>query len=189
MKSFDDLLKEKRISRNDIQIWGGEIEEKEIKDFIRKWDLSDMPYRIVETVKDITISKDKDNIDIDPEIVERIRIFGDGGDLDLMRDSSCFRWRYIGKNPPPQDITAEDFWEKKENRDKKFFVEEKEALLWGRYSQDMKQWHDDRVAKTKLLYPINGNPERVKILYKTLSEKGVVSFVWFTGLKGGAEDE
>ena len=68
-------------------------------------------------------------------------------------------------------------------------MEEKEALLWGKYNQNMRQWHDDRVARAKLLYPVNGNPERVKICYKTLSEKGVISFVWFTELKGGVEDE
>jgi len=187
MRSFDDLLKEKRVSKNDIQILGGEIEEKELNEFIKKWDLSEMPYRIVETVKEIAITKD--DIVIDPKIVERIRIFGKVGDIDLRRDSSCFRWRYIGKNLPPQDITAEDFWEK--NPDKKFFVEEKEALLWGKYNQNMNQWHDDRVARAKLSYPVDGKPkpERVRICYKTLSEKGVVSFVWFTELKGGVEDE
>jgi len=185
MTGFDYLLKEKRISRNDIQIWGGEIEEKELEEFIKKWDLSDMSYRIIETVKEIAMTKD--NIDIDSEIVERIKIFGGDGDLDLRRDSSCFRWRYIGKNSPPQDVTAENFWDK--NPSKKFFMEEKEALLWGKYNQNMRQWHDDRVARAKLSYPVNGNPERVKICYKTLSEKGVISFVWFTELKGGAEDE
>jgi len=185
MKGFDDLLKEKRISQNDIQIRGGEIKEKELAEFIKKWNLSGMPYKIMETTEEIIVTKD--DIDITPQIVERIKIFGGDGDLDLKRDSSCFRWRYIGKNSPPPDITAENFWDK--NPSKKFFMEEKEALLWGKYNQNMKRWHDDRVARAKLSYPVNENPERVKICYKTLSEKGVISFVWFTELKGGVEDE
>ena len=185
MTGVDELLEEKRISRDDIQIWGGEIEENGLKEFISKWDFSDMPYRIIETVKEIILTTD--NIDIKPDIIERIRIFGKGGDLDLRRNSSRFIWRYIGKNPLPQSIEGEDFWNK--NPSAKFFVEEKEALLWGRYNQDIDLWHDDRVGRAKLLYPVSEKPERVKICYKTFSENGVISFVWFTGLKGGAKNE
>lgn len=187
MTKINKLLNEKRISKDEIQIWGGEIKEKELQGFIKSWNFSDMSFVIIETFKEITITKNSGNINIKPEIVERIRIFGNAGDLDLRRDSSCFRWRYIGRNRPPSNITTESFWEK--NPDKKFFLEEKEALLWGKYNQNMKLWHDDRVARAKLSYPVNGNPERVKICYKTLSEKGCVSFVWFTELKGGAENE
>lgn len=185
MTSVNELLKEKRVSRDDIQIWGGEIDESGLKEFISKWDFSDMPYRIIETVRDIVFTRE--NIDIEPELVERIRIFGSGGDLDLRRNFSHFIWRYIGGNSLPQDIEGENFWS--ENFSVKFFVEEKEALLWGKYNENIKQWKDDRVARAKLLYPTDGNPERVKICYKTFSQNGVISFVWFTGLKGGVENE
>lgn len=181
----DDLLKEKRICKNDIQIWGGEIKEEELKEFLQKWSLSGMPYRIVETVRDIKITQN-DIMDIEPEEVERIRIFGEEGDLDIRRDSSSFKWRSVGKIQPPQGIRGENFWEK--NHDKKFFMEEKEALLWGKYAQNMKLWHDSQVARAKLLYPVGGKPEKVKIKYKILSEKGAVSFVWLTEIRGNVEN-
>lgn len=42
------------------------------------------------------------------------------------------RWRYIGQVEPPADIkiNAKDFWE--ENPAKRFFLDEREALLWGK---------------------------------------------------------
>lgn len=186
MSEIDTILKEKRISKNDIQIWGGEVKENELEQFIKEWDFSNMPFVIIETYKEIAITKISDHINIAPEIIERIRIFGEGGDLDLRRDTISFKWRYIGNNKLPSNIAGENFW--KENPDSKFFLEEKESFLWGKYNQNLK-WHDNRVARAKLSYPINGNPERVKICYKIFSERGNISFVWFTGLKGGTENE
>ena len=109
-------------------------------------------------------------------MIERIRIFGNAGDIDLRRNGNRFIWRYIGENEPPSDLDKDkdNFWD--ENSDK-FFVEEKEAILWGKYSKNG-LWHDPRVGKAKLNYPIK-NAEMVKIRYRTLSEKGIISFVWF----------
>ena len=183
----NSLLQEERITKDDLQIWGSEIEEDDLQEFISNWDQSEMPFVILETIETITITKACDFSTLAPPNVERIRIFGSGGDLDIRRDAYLFRWRYIGKNKLLEDVKGEDFWDK--NADKKFFIEEKEALLWGQYKRDRKVWHDNRVAKAKLSYPIEGNPERVKIRYRTLSEEGVIAFIWFVELKGGEADE
>ncbi len=181
------LLEEKRISERDIQIWGGEVKENGLQQFISKWDFSNMPFVIIETLKELTITRNFNYSLIEPELIERIRIFGKAGDLDLRRNGYSFIWRYVGQNSLESEINGDNFWEK--HHSKKFFVEEKDALLWGNYNQDKKLWHDDRVAKAKLSYPVDGNPKRVKIYYKTLSESGCISFVWFMEIKGDEENE
>ncbi|WXG41607.1 MAG: hypothetical protein WED07_12730 [Candidatus Freyarchaeum deiterrae] len=181
-KKINDLLEENRISKNDIQIWGSEIEENSLQQFISKWNFSNMPFTILETLKEIIIKKNFDFSKIPSNQVERIRIFGQDGDLDLRRDTNRFIWRYIGNNNPPKNTNGEDFWKK--NPDKKFFIEKKEALLWGRtYDPKRSIWQEDRVAKARLSYPVKGNSNFAKIHYKTLSEQGVISFVWFLEIK------
>ncbi len=173
----------KRLSKKDIQIWGGEIEENILQKFISKWDFSNMPFTILETITEIIIEKKVDFSKIPSDQIERIRIFGQGGDLDIRRDANLFRWRYVGLNNPPKDSEGKNFWEEEKNSNKKFFVEEKEALLWGKYDSKKNLRQEDRVAKAKLSYPVQGNPKFAKIRYKTLSEQGVISFVWFLEIK------
>lgn len=195
MTKIDKLLAEEKITRDKIQIWGGEITEKEWRQFINCWDFSGMPYAIIETTKEIKFVKEYSAYaDLDPQTIKRIRIFGESGDLDLRNDLSAITWRYIGEKNPPSMIKAdkriENFWAK--NEDKEFFLEEKEALLWGRYMDKhngKSLWHDNRVARAELSYPVEGKLERVKICYRAFCEQGCISFLWFTGLKGGAEDE
>lgn len=187
---FEDKINsllQKRIAKDDIQIWGGEIEEDNLQQFISTWNQSEMPFVILETVREIIITKDYDFSTLAPHTVDRIRIFGAGGDLDIRRDTDDFRWRYIGENKLPEKVKGEDFWEK--NPNKMYFKEEKEALLWGKYNSDRNLWHDDRVAKAKLSYPIVEHLERVKIRYRTLSEHGVIAFVRFVAIEGGKENE
>ncbi|MEM3563792.1 MAG: hypothetical protein QXR19_11215 [Candidatus Jordarchaeaceae archaeon] len=180
---IEKLIGAERISKNDIQILGGEIEENDLQRFIEKWDFSNMPFTILETLSGIIIEKKFDLSHISSNQIERIRIFGQDGDLDIRRDANHFLWRYIGRKNPPKDINAKDFWN--ENPHKKFFVEEKEALLWGRkYDPNRNLWKDDRVAKAKLSYPGKGSSDFPKVRYKALSEKGVVSFVWFLEVRG-----
>lgn len=185
---IDLFLNEKRIGQNDLQIWGGDkIDADALQQFISMWSKSEMPFAIIETVREIAIKKNYDFSTLVPDTVERIRIFGDNGDLDIRRDVNRFRWRYIGKKELPEKVEGENFWAN--NSATKFFMEEKKALLWGKYNSDREVWHDNRVAKAKLSYPIEDNPKRVKIRYRTLSEEGVIAFVWFVAIEGGEEDE
>lgn len=184
---MEKLFKENRKSKLDVQIWGGKEKGDELHTFFKKWKFINMPFVIIETIKEITFTNNIDISNMDIGLIERIRIFGTAGDLDLRRNSTWFIWRYVGENSPPSNIKGHNFWE--ENPNIVFFVEEKEALLWGKYDHSKKLWHDDRVAKAKLAYPVNGTPERAKIHYKTLSEKGSISFVWFMEIKGDEENE
>jgi len=183
-EEIDQLFKaENRIAEGDIQIWGGKIKEDGLQQFFSKWGQLDMPFVILETVSEITIRKNFDCSMLDPYIVDRIRIFGEGGDLDIRRDTVSFMWRYIGKTILHDGLKSdkENFWEK--NPGKTFFMEEKEALLWGKYKQEG-LWHDNRVAKANLSYPVEGHPEAVKVRYKTMSDHGVIAFTWLLTIEG-----
>lgn len=172
-EKIDRLFKEKRIAKGDIQIWGGEIKEDGLRQFIGKWEQLYMPFLILETVEKM-VMVDHDLSTLDPGSVDRIRTFGEDGDLDIRRDINFFKWRYVGKNKDIIDVIRKDFWE--ENPGVKFFMEEKKAILWGKYN--------DRVAKADLSYPIEGQPEMVKIRYKTLSNRGAIAFTWLLGIEG-----
>lgn len=174
------------ITEGDIQIWGGIIEEDNLQQFIRKWGQSDMPFAISETVNKMAVKNcDVSTLKIEP-YTDRIRVFGESGDLDIRRDNNYFKWRYVGTNRLPKDLKVdkENFWEK--NKSEKFFMEEKEALLWGTYKQDEESWQDNRVAKAKLSYPVEGHPGKgVKIRYKTLSNCGIIVFTWLLTIEEG----
>ena len=137
MIKVDELLREERITinhRDKYQIWGGKIKQNEMVEFINSWDLSGMPYTIVEQFGEITFDKTPIRFNFAPELIKHIRIFGPSGDLELIRDdSSNIRWRYVGQFEPPVDIkiNAKDFWE--EHPTKRFFLDKQEALLWGEY--------------------------------------------------------
>jgi hypothetical protein len=187
MKYIDKLLEE-RLAKGDIKIWGGKITEEHLASFVSLWDMSRMPFIILETLGDIRVTRNSDYLEIDPYVVDRLRIFGEDGDLDIRRDSNIFFWRYIGMNSPPEGIEGKSFWD--ENPDKRFFMGDDEcALLWGKYDSRKKLWHERRVASAKLSYPVERNPERVRVRYRTLSENGILAFVWFLAIKGDEADE
>lgn len=183
-----DKFLEERLTRDNIEIWGGKIAEKHLTSFINLWDISTMPFIILETLEDIRITRSSDCLKIDPYMVDRLRIFGKDGDLDIRRDSNIFFWRYIGESNLPEGIEGKSFWE--ENPDRKFFTGDEEyALLWGKYDSRRRLWFERRVASANLSYPIENNPKRVRVQYRTLSENGILAFVRFLAIEGDEPDE
>ncbi|NMB42431.1 MAG: hypothetical protein GX996_10945 [Firmicutes bacterium] len=197
MTKVDKLLSEEKLTRHQIQIWGGKLGPEKWQDFIARWNFLGMPYAIIETHNKIKFKKGFTSYDsLDPKMLHRLRIFGESGDLDIRHDFPVIHWRYIGNENLPPKIAevykTEDFWAEKNNANKEFFWEEKEAFLWGKYRGEKAGksiWHEDRVAKARPAYPIDHRPQRVKIKYKVFSEQGHSSFVWFTKLKGGHDRE
>jgi hypothetical protein len=173
--------------QDEFTIWGGRCAEGELlKNFLQNWKLKDMPYRIWEYVSEITF--DKDSLPQNETLLEHGRVFGPGGDLTLRRDGADFRWHFVGQPEisPPDGYRDNNFWDT--HPDMKFHQWDNEALLWGKYAdQDENgnhRWHDDRVARAKLTYPVPDNTkwERVMIKYWTFSRAGQVQFVWFREL-------
>jgi len=163
--------------QSDLAIWGGRCAESDLTTFLRQWDVSGMLFRVWEYVSEIVF--EQDSLPQNVALLERGRLFGPGGDLDLRRDGAAFAWRFVGPagaQPPAGDYDAQDYWAKQPQA--AFRQSEETALLWGESKDD--GWRDDRVGAAKLYYPVTG--KRVQLHYKTFSRAGQVEFVWYTGL-------
>lgn len=169
--------------KDNLSLWGGYCAEGNLPDFLRGWSLGSMSYRIWEYASEITF--ERDILPANVALVQRGRLFGDGGDLELRRDGSGFRWRFIGPagiTPPPGDYKAQDYWES--HPDARFHRYEERALLWGQGNG--REWRDDRVGSARLAYPAKG--KRVQAHYCVFTCAGQVAFVWYTQLSEWKED-
>lgn len=189
---FDNLIKQvvdgPQVGKNDLAIWGGTCAEDEVEDFLAGWALKEMPYRIWESTDRIKFKKEEEVRVPNLALLERGRLFGPGGDLDLRRDGDTFHWRFVGapdvRLPEGYDAKENDFWE--QHPYAKFHCYTERALLWGK--REGKRWHDDRVAAAELNYPAPDGAQRVEVEYKVYSRAGRVEFVWLTGLQEWEEE-
>ena len=186
---FEKLLaqvEQPLVGKENLSIWGGTCSESALLDFIEGWPLAQMPYRIWEYADRIQLEQDKLPAQEDVVLLERGRLFGKGGDLELRRDGDLFRWRFVGQagTAPPEGYGARDFWAF--HQDTEFHCYTETALLWGKH--DGNRWHDERVAAADLRYPVDGEPERAQVEYKVYSRAGRVQFVWLTGLSEWEEE-
>ncbi len=184
---FDKLVQEVRqpqCGKADLSIWAGRCAEDQLQDFIRQWPLDRMPYRIWEYASEIAF--EWDTLPSNVALLERGRLFGEGGDLELRRDGGEFAWRFIGPAgvQPPTDRPA-DFWST--YPDVTFYRRRETALLWGKREDN--RWHDDRVGAARLEYPAPAGWPRVQVEFWTFSRAGRVEFVWYTGLSAWKEDD
>jgi hypothetical protein len=189
-REFDKLVSKvnkPQVGKESLAIWGGTCAKDALADFLTGWDLKRMPYRIWESTDRIKFKKEMPVPNV--ALLERGRLFGKGGDLDLRRDGDTFRWRFVGDRGvcPPAGYDAEEnnFW--KQHPEATFHRYTETALLWGERRDD--RWHDDRVAAAELDYPEMDGAERVQVKYKVYSRAGHVEFVWLTGLQEWKEEK
>jgi len=183
----NDLEKLAIVTKDELAIYGGKLEDtKELEIFLSNLNLQKFSYFITETLESIQfngITNKKQTFPITD--IERLRLFGKNGDLFIRKEGSSFHWRFLGKKSIVnlQTVQYLDFWQ--DTNEKKFFVEEKEALLWGKFDEKLKRIYSPRVARAHLVYPIkNKSSKAVKIIYKTFSSNGVIAFTWFLKVKG-----
>jgi hypothetical protein len=177
---FSQLVQEvnqPQVGKDHLTILGGICAENDLNTFLQQWDLLQMPYRIWEYVSEIVF--EKGTLPQNVALLERGRLFGPGGDLELRRDGATFAWRFIGPagvQALTEDANTRNYWT--DHPHVTFHQREETALLWGRWNGET--WTEDRVGAARLNYPANG--ERVQIHYRTYSRAGRVEFVWLTGL-------
>ncbi len=194
--NFDQLVeavtKGKQYGEADLAIWGGICAEAELTAFLSKWGLSEMPFRIWEYASRIDFNRGM--LPGDVNLLERGRLFGEGGDLELRRDGAIFRWRFIGKpgaqSPSGHQPEPDNFWAK--NKVVTFHCCDENALLWGERKENQSRWFDDRVGRALLDYPepaASAAWQRVRIRYWTFSRAGRIEFVWLRELADGKEEQ
>jgi len=179
-------VKQPLFGRNDLAILGGECSEIKLLKLIEYWSLVKMPFRIWEYSSEIFF--ERDTLPKNLALLERGRIFGEGGDLILRRNGAGFSWRFIGPAGVQNSIenhNMQNYWDNNPNT---FHHDEKTALLWGKW--DGNQWIEDRVGSAKLNYPMTNllKDDRVQLTYKAFTYAGQLEFVWYTGLSKWKED-
>ena len=160
---------------------GGRCSESNLEGLLEEWNLAEMPFRVWEYCSEIVF--EKSTIPRNFALLERGRVFGEGGDLMLRRNGIDFEWRFIGSAgiaEPNADYEPQNYWKTKINVT--FHKKEETSLLWGKWNGD--QWIEDRVGAAKLDYPVKNleKEKRLQLNYKTFTHDGIVAFVWFTGL-------
>lgn len=195
-------------------IWGGRFDATCLINFLKTWDLAqrDMPWRLWEWISDISmdhVKRGNAGLPVDPQFLERGRIFGADGDLSLRRDGDQILWNFVGRRgtalsgnfhweepakdtPPEKDIeaffTVADYW----TYHPQVVLEgrQREVLLWGEErihnENPVGTWHDDRVSNVKhpLVYPEMSGKDRVRLSYCEYSRGDVIEAVWWLRLEG-----
>ncbi|MDY6876466.1 MAG: CRISPR-associated protein Csx19 [Chloroflexota bacterium] len=165
---------------------GGKCAEGEMVDWLKDLDLSGMPIRIWSFTDHCTI-----NDDGPPQTVkhlERARIFGAGGDLDMRRDGDRFHWRYVGKAEYAPKYEGKQNLEWPGTDVSPIYCREREALLWGTRKKEQGQWFEDRVAGADLTYfaktpaLLDQVEERVKVKFWEYTQAGRTLAIWLLGL-------
>lgn len=128
----------------------------------------------------------------DVDYLDRGRLFGAEGDLELRRDGNRFRWRYVGEHNDALllSVQAGEFGtsEPATGADTvQLSPYERTALLWGEDKSGQGKWHEDRVGWANLDYPgMKGNPV-VQVRYIEYLLEGNVELVRLLGLEKGPD--
>ncbi len=169
-------------------IVGGECSEAELVDWLGRLDLSKMRVRIWAYTDRCTIAESSAGDEGPPataERLERARLFGPGGDLDVRRDGERFHWRYVGEADHAPDGDQLPY---PGTPERPVYCRTRKALLWGTREKEQKQWFDDRVAGAGLTYFAeppklpDGVEERVTVEYREYTQAGRTLAVWLRGL-------
>jgi len=181
--NFTELLDRMEKDRHPAEGWptitGSECAEGELLGWLRNLDLTGMDVRIWEFTDRCIIGDDGP-----PETakwLERARLFGEGGDLDIRRDGDRFLWRFVGKEEYAPD--GERLELPTGDEINPVYRRERTALLWGERKEGQSQWFDDRTAGAALTYPVDGAPARVKVRYYEYTQAGRTLAVWLRGLE------
>jgi hypothetical protein len=170
-----------------LSVLGGEFSVQDLGSFIR-----DLPVKLEWSICEYTDRCVFIKAKV-PELtnLERTRVFGSGGDLEIRRDREKYFWRFVG----PVDIIFNscykpvDFWcreqsKEVEERITRLYCHEENLVLWGECGKDS-VFNEGRVAAARLEYPVDcGYKGRAVIKAKVYTYYGRPQFVWYTALEG-----
>lgn len=190
--NFEELVpqmkKDELVAERWPTIVGGHCAEAELLDWLDGLSLQEMTHHIWSFTDHCTISDD--GPPESAERLERARLFGEGGDLDIRRDGQNFFWRYAGKADyaPACETLAYPG-----TPESPVYCRERTALLWGTREKEQEQWFDDRVSGASLTYFPNPTPldegvkERVQVRFREYTQAGRVLVVWLRELEARQE--
>lgn len=152
---------------DELIAWGGEFDAARLASFLDAWDFwkTEAVWKLWLWPHKILLSLDSD-LPGDLAELERGRLFGEMGDLEVRRNGDLFLWRFVGDPgsavQPAQFGSVADYWES--SAPGRLCEYRRHALLWGQREEE-DRWHDDRVAWADLRYPGVGGCGRVQLEY------------------------
>jgi len=160
-KKLDNL---QTITAKKLLIWGGSFQEAELAEFIKVWEGSQahFSWQMWEAVSRFDLVRSRSQTVLRPpagnrfDDIERIRLFGNKGDLLIRRDADWFAWRFIG-DPVGDGEAAWPMLIKKyemkdyadSHGDNLFYWQDVSYLLWHRDEKEQRVstlWADARNA-------------------------------------------
>lgn len=184
----EGMLSERPVGQGDMAVCGGEFSAGDLEQFLRAWALprDGMPWSILQWT-DRIVPGYRRGLPEDLSYLERGRIFGPEGDLELRRDCGRFLWRFVGEPGTPMPagfpLAGAQYWKAREGRSLRAY--RRMALLWGTRkdagAHGKTGWHEDRVSRAHLDYP-NVSAERVQIHYIEYLDGGDVELVRYLAL-------
>jgi hypothetical protein len=132
----DAMLAVPTVGRDLLAAAGGRFPQERLQGFVDHWGLprKGMPWSVWEWTDDIRVDYSAGPPG-ELDYLERGRLFGIEGDLDLRRDGDAVLWRFVGSATVelPAEFPAGEYWQGKPEgwRLRPF---ERTALLWGRAS-------------------------------------------------------
>lgn len=107
------------VSPQQLHIWGGSIDETNLKPFLQSWDnaKATLEWAMIEEISrfyTIDLTHFTDVLANGLNLLERARLFGEYGDLSLRREGQTFSWSFIGDTSqpwPPKPAETADFWQ------------------------------------------------------------------------------
>lgn len=170
-----------------LTVLGGEFPASRLEMFLQAWALprDGMPWSLWQWTDDIRLDHGA-GLPTDLDYLERGRVFGSAGDLELRREQGRFLWRFVGPSTPPPlpGFDVDNYWDHPLAAPLRPY--ERTALLWGnrQAARNLNKagWHDDRVGWARLDYP-NVQGERVQVRYREYLRGSRVELVQLLGLE------
>ncbi|KAA3657382.1 MAG: hypothetical protein DWQ04_28240 [Chloroflexi bacterium] len=147
----------KRRGKDSLFVWGGkftiEVDDKNIstlEKFLSAWAASNAPqfkWMMVEEVSEFYVARADIKTAMQQQAqIERVRLFGKGGDLDIRRDADTIYWRFISEKTKqlpslPAIAQAEDFWADPKNAKKQFARHKQRYFQWRRDDKEQRVTH------------------------------------------------
>ena len=168
-----------KITEKELTVLGGVFIESRLEDFIKA-----LPQKLIWAISEYTDRCTFTKNDL-PQLnyLERVRFFGEGGDLEIRRDGEEYRWRFVGPHGTMIDksFLSADFWVE---GDVPFLrVHDEKLYLWGK-KETKGGYRQDKVASAKLNYPLETELPHAMIVAKVFTYYGRPQFSWYIELEG-----
>ena len=166
-----------------LRIIGGLLMEKHLTSFLQSWEdkiSSGFAWAMIEDVDQFNVQKVTTTFEglvQNIALLERMRLFGKTGDLDIRRNGRQFHWRYVGNKtaviPDLTSFVAEDFWQATSNSNIKLREVTRSYYQWrGQDERINAHWY------TTIDLPEEG----VRLQQKHYLQNGRLAFVRYVDL-------